>query len=74
MQNSLSIFLISSTSKYVSGKYNEFIGVVLQEALGHVDINLHDVVNNGRINEKYHLVKSKYGIIHVEIQWKIICL
>ncbi|XP_044461349.1 synaptotagmin-3-like isoform X2 [Mangifera indica] len=39
------------------------------ESLGHVEINLADVVHNGRINEKYHLINSKNGIIHVEIQW-----
>ncbi|KAL5569341.1 hypothetical protein UlMin_025916 [Ulmus minor] len=40
-----------------------------KESLGHVEINLSDVVHNGRINEKYHLINSKNGIIHVEINW-----
>ncbi|XP_077229300.1 synaptotagmin-3-like [Tasmannia lanceolata] len=40
-----------------------------KESLGHIDINLMDVVNNGRINEKYHLINSKNGVIHIEIQW-----
>ncbi|KAG9445632.1 hypothetical protein H6P81_011760 [Aristolochia fimbriata] len=40
--------------------------------LGHVDINLTDVVNNGRINEKYHLINSRNGMIHVEIRWKAV--
>ncbi|KAJ4979628.1 hypothetical protein NE237_010408 [Protea cynaroides] len=40
-----------------------------KETLGYVDINLIDVVNNGRINEKYHLIDSKNGVIHMEIQW-----
>ncbi|XP_044509247.1 synaptotagmin-3-like [Mangifera indica] len=40
-----------------------------RESLGHVEINLADVVHNGRINEKYHLINSKNGIIHVEIHW-----
>ncbi|KAF5194991.1 Synaptotagmin-3 [Thalictrum thalictroides] len=43
-----------------------------KESLGHVDINLADVVYNGRLNEKYHLINSKNGLIHVEIRWKII--
>ncbi|XVE99297.1 hypothetical protein REPUB_Repub03eG0186600 [Reevesia pubescens] len=40
-----------------------------KECLGNVDINLTDVVHNGRINEKYHLINSKNGVIHVEIRW-----
>ncbi|OMO86782.1 C2 calcium-dependent membrane targeting [Corchorus capsularis] len=40
-----------------------------KESLGHVDINLNDVVHNGRINHKYHLINSKNGVIHVEIKW-----
>ncbi|XVF83194.1 hypothetical protein PTKIN_Ptkin16aG0114400 [Pterospermum kingtungense] len=40
-----------------------------KECLGHVDINLTDVVHNGRINQKYHLINSKNGVIHVEISW-----
>ncbi|XP_051130844.1 synaptotagmin-3 [Andrographis paniculata] len=43
-----------------------------KESLGHVDINLTDVVHNGRINEKYHLIDSKNGIVHVELRWKTI--
>ncbi|XP_016454561.1 synaptotagmin-3 isoform X1 [Nicotiana tabacum] len=43
-----------------------------KESLGHVDINLDDVVHNGRINEKYHLIDSKNGVIHVELRWKSI--
>ncbi|XP_022134404.1 synaptotagmin-3-like isoform X2 [Momordica charantia] len=42
-----------------------------KESLGHVEINLTDVVHNGRINEKYHLINSKHGMIHVEIQWTV---
>lgn len=41
-----------------------------KESLGHVDIILDDVVNNGRINHKYHLIDSKNGLIHVELGWK----
>ncbi|XP_022993801.1 synaptotagmin-3-like isoform X2 [Cucurbita maxima] len=40
-----------------------------KESLGHVEINLIDVVHNGRINQKYHLINSRHGMIHVEIQW-----
>ncbi|KAG6696984.1 hypothetical protein I3842_09G176300 [Carya illinoinensis] len=42
------------------------------ESLGHVDINLDDVVYNGRINEKYNLINSRNGVIHVEIRWRVI--
>lgn len=45
---------------------------VFQESLGHVNINLVDVVNNGRINEKYHLINSRNGTIHVEIKWSTV--
>ncbi|XP_043702761.1 synaptotagmin-3-like [Telopea speciosissima] len=43
-----------------------------KETLGYVDINLTDVVYNGRINEKYSLIDSKNGVIHIEIQWSTI--
>ncbi|KAL5740792.1 hypothetical protein ACOSQ2_029972 [Xanthoceras sorbifolium] len=43
-----------------------------KESLGYVDINLNDVVYNGRIKEKYHLINSKYGVLHVEMRWKAI--
>lgn len=41
-----------------------------KEILGYVDINLADVVNNKRINEKYHLIDSKNGKIQIEMQWR----
>ena len=41
----------------------------MQESLGHVEINLNDVVHNGRINDKFHLINSKNGAIQVEIRW-----
>ncbi|KAL5721124.1 hypothetical protein ACHQM5_013722 [Ranunculus cassubicifolius] len=47
-------------------------GFPSRESLGHVDINLYDVVNNGRINEKYHLINSRNGVIQVEIGWKTV--
>ncbi|GAU15858.1 hypothetical protein TSUD_40790 [Trifolium subterraneum] len=43
-----------------------------KESLGHVEINLSDVVHNGRINDKYHLINSKNGVIHIEIKWKVV--
>ncbi|XP_050243045.1 synaptotagmin-3-like isoform X2 [Quercus robur] len=43
-----------------------------KESLGYVDINLNDVVHNGRINEKYNLINSRNGVLHVEIRWKVI--
>ncbi|XP_057824972.2 synaptotagmin-2 isoform X2 [Cryptomeria japonica] len=41
-----------------------------KEHLGYVDINLSDVVHNKRINEIYHLVDSKNGKVHIEMQWR----
>ncbi|XP_015884867.2 synaptotagmin-2 [Ziziphus jujuba] len=41
-----------------------------KEILGYVDIRLADVVNNRRINEKYHLIDSKNGRIQIELQWR----
>ncbi|KAK0591972.1 hypothetical protein LWI29_011078 [Acer saccharum] len=43
-----------------------------KESLGHVEINLDDVVRNGRINQKYHLINSKNGQLHVEIEWTMV--
>ncbi|KAF7133407.1 hypothetical protein RHSIM_Rhsim09G0151000 [Rhododendron simsii] len=41
-----------------------------KESLGFVEINLSDVVHNGHINQKYHLIGSKNGMVHVELGWK----
>ncbi|MFS8000847.1 putative C2 domain-containing protein [Helianthus anomalus] len=41
-----------------------------KESLGYIDINLADVVENKRINEKYHLIDSKNGKLQVEMQWR----
>ncbi|GLT34969.1 hypothetical protein SLA2020_094560 [Shorea laevis] len=41
-----------------------------KENLGYVLISLADVVNNKRINEKYHLIDSKNGKIQIELQWR----
>uniref|UniRef100_A0A6N2LML3 C2 domain-containing protein n=1 Tax=Salix viminalis TaxID=40686 RepID=A0A6N2LML3_SALVM len=41
-----------------------------RESLGYVDINLSDVVNNRRINGKYHLIDSKNGQIQIELHWR----
>lgn len=46
------------------------IMIFIQEILGYVDINLADVVNNKRINEKYHLIDSRNGRIQIELQWR----
>uniref|UniRef100_A0ACD5ZEF0 Uncharacterized protein n=2 Tax=Avena sativa TaxID=4498 RepID=A0ACD5ZEF0_AVESA len=43
-----------------------------KESLGHVNINLVDVVNNRRINEKYHLINSRNGKIHLEMKWNTV--
>ncbi|XP_015877200.3 synaptotagmin-3 isoform X1 [Ziziphus jujuba] len=42
-----------------------------KESLGYIEINLTDVVHNGRINEIYHLIDSKNGKIHIEISWNV---
>lgn len=49
-----------------------FMFFFFQEALGHLDINLNDVVNNGRINEKYDLINSKNGVIFIDIRWEVV--
>lgn len=41
-----------------------------RESLGYIDISLADVVNNKRINEKFHLIDSKNGKIQIELQWR----
>ncbi|MFQ6668615.1 hypothetical protein Gotur_034186 [Gossypium turneri] len=41
-----------------------------KESLGYVTISLADVVNNRRINERYHLIDSKNGRIQIEMQWR----
>ncbi|GAA0139336.1 membrane trafficking regulatory protein [Lithospermum erythrorhizon] len=41
-----------------------------KETLGYVDIRLSDVVDNKRINERYHLIDSKNGRLQVELQWR----
>ncbi|CAA0829734.1 Synaptotagmin-3 [Striga hermonthica] len=48
------------------------MGFMFKESLGFIDINLADVVYNGHINEKYHLINSRNGIIHLDIRWKAI--
>ncbi|KAM3341147.1 synaptotagmin-3 isoform X1 [Capsicum galapagoense] len=55
----------------VKSKKRRF-GFRSKELLGYVDIQLKDVIYNGRINEKYHLINSKDGILHVDIGWKVI--
>ncbi|WCJ34462.1 Synaptotagmin-3 [Euphorbia peplus] len=54
----------------VISKRRTLIGFQTKEALGYVDINLIDVVYNGRINEKYHLINSRNGVIAVDVRWK----
>ncbi|XP_017701543.1 synaptotagmin-2-like [Phoenix dactylifera] len=46
------------------------ISIHSKEHLGYVIITLDDVVTNRRINEKYHLIDSKYGLIQIELQWR----
>ncbi|CAI9757997.1 unnamed protein product [Fraxinus pennsylvanica] len=41
-----------------------------KETLGYVDVYLSDVVQNKRINERYHLIDSKNGRIQIEMQWR----
>ncbi|KAG8070574.1 hypothetical protein GUJ93_ZPchr0006g43170 [Zizania palustris] len=46
------------------------IGIHSKENLGYVVISLTDVINNKRMNEKYHLIDSKNGRIQLEMQWR----
>lgn len=41
-----------------------------KESLGHVRINLVDVVDNGRINQKFYLINSRNGVIHLNMRWR----
>ncbi|CAI9766320.1 unnamed protein product [Fraxinus pennsylvanica] len=56
----------------VISKRRSRLGFMSKESLGHVDINLSDVVCNGHINEKYYLIDSRDGVIQVDIRWKVI--
>ncbi|KAK4432450.1 Synaptotagmin-3 [Sesamum alatum] len=56
----------------VIGKRRRCLGFMTKESLGYVDINLADVVYNGHINEKYDLINSRNGIIHLDLRWKVI--
>ncbi|KAJ7970451.1 synaptotagmin-3 [Quillaja saponaria] len=56
----------------VMSKRTGILRFLSKESLGHVEINLADAVHNGRINEKYHLINSKNGMIHIEIGWKVV--
>ncbi|XP_020261612.1 synaptotagmin-2 isoform X1 [Asparagus officinalis] len=46
------------------------LGIHSKETLGFTEINLVDVVNNKRTNEKYHLIDSRNGRIQIELQWR----
>ncbi|OEL19472.1 Synaptotagmin-2, partial [Dichanthelium oligosanthes] len=46
------------------------LGIHSKETLGYIVISLADVINNKRINEKYHLIDSKNGRIQLELQWR----
>ncbi|XP_006647240.1 synaptotagmin-2-like [Oryza brachyantha] len=46
------------------------IGIHSKENLGYVVISLADVINNKRINEKFHLIDSKNGRIQLELKWR----
>lgn len=47
-------------------------GFTRRESLGFVDITLADVVYNERINEKYNLINSRNGLVHVELEWQTV--
>ncbi|KAL2937503.1 Synaptotagmin-3 [Bienertia sinuspersici] len=53
----------------IFSKHRTF-GFSRKESLGFVEITLADVVHNERINEKYHLINSKNGIIHIAMEWQ----
>ncbi|CAA6663224.1 unnamed protein product [Spirodela intermedia] len=46
------------------------IGIHSKETLGYIDVNVGDVVNNRRINERYHLIDSRNGRLQIELQWR----
>ncbi|KMZ70318.1 putative Calcium lipid binding protein [Zostera marina] len=46
------------------------LGLHTKEALGYVEVQLGDVINNKRINEKYNLIDSKNGRLQVELRWR----
>lgn len=43
-----------------------------QETLGYVEIPVVDVVNNKRMNQKFHLIDSKNGKIQIELEWQTV--
>ncbi|CAL9233305.1 unnamed protein product, partial [Arabidopsis halleri] len=43
-----------------------------KETLGYVDIPVVDVVNNKRMNQKFHLIDSKNGKIQIELEWRTV--
>ncbi|XP_031379209.1 synaptotagmin-3-like isoform X2 [Punica granatum] len=47
-------------------------GFQSKESLGYVDIQLFDVVHNEHINDKFHLINSRNGIVHVDMRWRVI--
>lgn len=55
----------------VRSRKSSLFSFLSKESLGHVEINLVDVVHNRRINTKYHLINSRHGMIHVKIQWTV---
>ncbi len=63
-------FEMSHYKVYLYFVFSFSIKILNQENLGYVDINLADVVNNKRINEKYHLIDSRNGRIQIELQWR----
>ncbi|KAL1208222.1 Synaptotagmin-1 [Cardamine amara subsp. amara] len=43
-----------------------------KETLGYVEIPVVDVVNNKRMNQKFHLIDSKNGKIQIELEWQTV--
>ncbi|EPS70130.1 hypothetical protein M569_04631, partial [Genlisea aurea] len=46
------------------------MGFMRKERLGFIDVNLGDVVFNGHINERFHLIDSRHGVLHLDLRWK----
>ena len=63
----ITFFVISNSLQFLNSIL--CLGII---RIGYVDINLNDVVHNGRINEKYNLINSRNGVLCVEIRWKVI--
>ncbi|KAK4799848.1 hypothetical protein SAY86_025213 [Trapa natans] len=54
----------------VMSKQRRF-GFLSKESLGYTDIQLVNVVHNVHINEKFNLINSRNGTVHVDVRWRV---